>query len=233
MEILNTNQVEHTYLKVCVYGRAGAGKTHLIQTASRPFGISAEGGFLSLQGTSIDYTEVRKVEDLREVWKFFASGQAKDRYDWVCVDSLSEIAEIIFQEKIDANPTNTLKAYNETNKSVKTIIRMFRDLPFNIYMTAKAKHLNDENGVMLWQPSMPSKGLSLEVSHYFDILCPLLTAKDEEGNIRRALQCKADGIWDAKDRSSQLNAYEPPDLSALHSKAVAGLMNQNGHNGQN
>ena len=70
MEILNTNQVEHTYLKVCVYGRAGAGKTHLIQTASRPFGISAEGGFLSLQGTSIDYTEVRKVEDLREVWKY-------------------------------------------------------------------------------------------------------------------------------------------------------------------
>jgi hypothetical protein len=42
--------------------------------------------------------------------------------------------------------------------------------------------------------------------------------KDEEGISQRALMCDSDGLWQAKDRSGKLDAWEAPDLGIILKK---------------
>jgi hypothetical protein len=46
----------------------------------------------------------------------------------------------------------------------------------------------------------------------------LRVEKDAEGVAQRALMCDSDGIWQAKDRSGKLGAWEAPDLGAIIAK---------------
>ena len=81
-------------LKLLVHGPAGAGKTTLCATTGEPTVIiSAEAGLLSLRGHDIPVIEVGSIEDVHEAYRFVAeSADARD-FRWVCLDSISEIAE--------------------------------------------------------------------------------------------------------------------------------------------
>jgi hypothetical protein len=46
----------------------------------------------------------------------------------------------------------------------------------------------------------------------------LRVERDAEGNVQRALMCDSDGLWQAKDRSGKLAAWEAPDLGAIIEK---------------
>jgi len=81
--------------KLLVYGQAGAGKTYATQTMpGKVLVISAEAGLLSIKDApNVSAIEVSNYDDLREVYAALKSGELV--FDSVCLDSVSEISEIL------------------------------------------------------------------------------------------------------------------------------------------
>lgn len=209
-------------LKVCVYGASGAGKTRLCVTTGEPTVIiSAEAGLLSLRDTDIPVIEVATIGDVHDAYRFIAeSDDAKD-FRWVCLDSVSEIAEVVLsaEKKATKDPR---QAYGALQEQMTDLLRAFRDLPGrNVYMSAKLDRQKDElTGAMLYQPSMPGQRLGQALPYLFDELFVLRVEKDQEGNPSRWLQTGGDLQYVAKDRSGALEQFEHPDLAALASKIL-------------
>lgn len=210
-------------LKIGVAGLAGSGKTMLCATTGAPTVIiSAEAGLLSLRGHDIPVIEVGSIADVHEAYQFIAeSAEAKD-FEWVCLDSISEIAEQVLAHEKKVNKDGRA-AYGELAVQMTELIRAFRDLPGrNVYMSAKMERIKDEiTGGMLYGPAMPGAKLGQQLPYYFDEFFVLRVEKDENGNPTRALQTGPDYQYTAKDRSGALDLFEAPHLGDIAKKILA------------
>lgn len=224
MEITNTKDIAAAHIKVLVHGGAGAGKTRLCSTTGgRPIILSAESGLLSLAGEDIDVIEIKNMQDLYDAYAFL---QDDVEYDWVCLDSISEIAEVVLEaEKRKTNDPR--KAYGELQTIMMSLMRSFRDLPKNIYLSAKQEKTKDEiTGGLVYAPSAPGQKIGQAMPYLFDIVMALHSWKDENGEIQRALQTHKDAQYEAKDRSGKLDVVEPPSLEHIYKKIIGTAVNQ-------
>lgn len=207
-------------LKVCVYGQSGSGKTRLCGTTGEPTVIiSAEAGLLSLRELDLPVIEVQTIADVHDAYRFVTeSAEARD-FRWVCLDSVSEIAEVVLANE-KAATKDPRKAYGELADRMMELLRAFRDLPGrNVYMSAKQDRQKDElNGAMLYAPSMPGQRLGQQLPYLFDEVFALRVEKDADGNPTRWLQTTGDLQYVAKDRSGALDMYELADLGAVAAK---------------
>ncbi len=215
LKIITTKQaVSQNGIKVLVHGPAGAGKTRLCATTgdlAATLIISAESGLLSLREHTIDVAEVSSLDDVREAYRMLAAGSHK--YRWVCLDSISEIAEVVLthEKKQTKDPR---QAYGALQEAMFQLLKSFRDLPMSVYMSCKQQR--DEDGRYL--PSLPGSKLAQGIGYLFDEVFALQTQRDDQGVVRRALLCRDDPRYEVKDRSGALNALEPADLSAIAAK---------------
>ncbi len=210
-------------LKILCHGPAGSGKTTLCgTTGASPVIISAEAGLLSLRDQSIPVIEVNSVGDVSEAYKFITESAEAKAFDWVCIDSLSEIGEVCLAAEKLANK-DARAAYGELQTQMAGLIRAFRDIPHrNVFMTAKQERKEDQvSGAQLYFPSLPGAKLGQGVSYFFDEVFALRVEKDAEGNVVRMLQTGRDFSYEAKDRSGKLAMYEPCDLAAIAAKIHA------------
>lgn len=217
IKLQSTAYVAANGVKVLVYGHAGAGKTSLIRTLPNPVILSAEGGLLSIADSDLPFIEIKTIEDLREAYKWATSAEA-NQFQSVALDSISEIAEVVLnaEKKLTKDPR---QAYGALQEQMTDIIRAFRDLPGkHVYFSAKVEKAQDEQGRMLYSPSMPGAKLGQQLPYFFDEVLALRVEKDAEGVPMRALMCQSDGLWQAKDRSGKLAAWEAPDLGAIITK---------------
>ena len=219
IKLSNTRNALNNGVKCLVYGDAGVGKTMLCATAPRPLIISAEGGMLSLANHSITTIELSTRDDLIEAYDWLTHSANARHYDTICLDSLSEIAEVLLADEklLTKDPR---QAYGVMNDEMATSIRAFRDLKEkNVYFTCKLKRIVDESsGAVSFIPSVPGQGLLQSLPYFFDEVFALRVEKDGEGNVQRALMCDSDGAWLAKDRSGKLDMWEAPDLGAIINK---------------
>jgi len=215
MNITSTHDVSSHHVKILVHGPPGSGKTRLVATLpGKALILSAEAGLLSLADEKIDTAEIKTIEDLREAYAFLKRGDHD--YQWVCIDSISEIAEIVLHHEMDQT-TNGMRAYGEMAKIVFSVLRNFRGLPMGVYMTAKQEKTATDGG-LLFSPMLPGKQLSNGIGHIFDEIFAMRVAKNEDGTIRTALLTQNDGQYEAKDRSGKLETYEQPNLAAIVAK---------------
>jgi len=208
-------------VKVLVYGQAGAGKTVLASTAPAPFLISAEGGELSLRNVQIPMVKVTTVDDLRDVYDWCARSNDAKQFQTICIDSLSEIAEVVLNNA-KRQVKDPRQAYGELIEKMETTIRLFRDLPGkNVYMSAKMEPTKDElTGVVKYGPAMPGSKLGAKLPYFFDEVFRLGINKTPQGESYRFLQTQPDLQYEAKDRSGVLAPVEPPHLTQLFSKIL-------------
>jgi len=218
----NTRSYASRGLNLLVYGGPGAGKTTAIKTAPDPIVLSAEGGLLSISDADIPYIEVTDLSVLSEAYKWLVSSDEAKPFQTVCLDSISEIAEVILaKEKKDSKDPR--QAYGAMQDQMADLIRAFRDLPGkNVYVSAKMEKSPDENGRLLYQPMMPGTKLGQALPYFFDEVLALRVEPDGEGNPQRALLCDPDGSWTAKDRSGRLDRWEKPDLTHVINKIGGG-----------
>ena len=210
-------------IKLLVYGPAGSGKTYMCSTCpdhSRTLIVSAESGLLSLQrvGPEIPVAVVSGYSDVLAVLKELMT--KPDRFDWVCLDSISEIAETcLIQEKARGN---TLKAYGEMADTMLRILRDFRNLPCNVVMTAKQKRLVDEaTGVVSFVPMLPGNKLPDNIAYIFDEVFALTVEENRDtGLMERKFQTQISPSYQAKDRSGALDFHEPPNLAHVADKIM-------------
>ena len=217
--LTNTNKgIKH--VNILAYGEAGIGKTVMCATAPDPLIISAEGGLLSIAGSGIDVFKIRDRADCNEVYEWLAgSSEARKKYQTICIDSLSEIAEVLLASELKKTP-DPRKAYGVMGSEMPILIRGFRDLDFHTYFTAKSKKVVDEStGVITYMPSVPGQSLLTGLPYFFDevFLMDWIKFEDDE---YRVLVTKSDRTHIAKDRSGKLDEYEKPDLTYIFDKIL-------------
>lgn len=215
MEIKNTSNVTAQYLKVLVHGPAGAGKTRLCSTTGgKPLILSAESGLLSLKKYNLDYLEITCMQDMYDAFGI----AAKSDHDWICLDSVSEIAEVVLSTE-KAKTKDPRKAYGEMQEQMMQFLRGFRDLKKNIYMSAKQERVKDEiTGGFYFGPSAPGQKVGPAMPYLFDEVFAAHVWKDNEGKEHYGLQTRRDAQYEAKDRSGELDFVEPSDLGHIYRK---------------
>lgn len=225
-------------LKLTVYGNAGSGKTSLCATTGAPTVIlSAEAGLLSLRHVDIPVIECKSIEDVSEAYQFLSQSAEGQQFEWVCLDSISEIAEVVLaaEKKATRDPR---QAYGALQERMYELIRAFRDLPErNVYFSAKmaaekvdivetrttgAITTNAVVGTrMSYGPSLPGTKLGQALPYFTDLIFAMRVEPDADGKPSRWLQTQPDDNYVAKDRSGCLDAYEHPDLAAIAAKVRA------------
>ena len=217
-KIKSTKDISAGSVKMLVHGPAGSGKTRLCATTGgKPLIISAEAGLLSLNGHDLDVWEIKSINDLREAYAFLLKDT---KYDWVCIDSISEIAEVCLAEEKRDNK-DPRKAYMTMGDTITEMIRAFRDLPKNIYMSSKQDRVKDDTtGAVFFGPSAPGQKIAASLPYFFDLVMCLHTWKDADGVVKTALQTQRDTQYEAKDRSGKLAQLEKTDLAHIKSKVL-------------
>jgi phage nucleotide-binding protein len=213
----STKDLSADGVKILVYGHAGAGKTSLVKTLPNPVVISAEGGLLSIADADIPYIEVKNINDVYQAFEYL-HGPDGDQFDSIALDSISEIAEVVLNaaKKESKDPR---QAYGALMETMQDLIRAFRDIKGkNVYFSCKCEKQADEQGRLLYSPSMPGAKLGQSLPYFFDEVLALRVERDSEGNTQRALMCESDGLWQGKDRSGKLDAWESPDLGEVINK---------------
>ena len=215
--------------KILVYGMAGAGKTFLARTApGKVLVISAEAGLLSFRDAqNVEAIEVKSAAEVVEVYEALRSG--KLQYDTVCLDSISEISELLLQAE-KARHKDARKAYGEVQESVTNVMRAFRDLQMHVMFICKEDKVNND-GTFEQAPKMVGTKLGQSITYFFDEVLALRVIEDtdEEGNPVQArwLQTRIGQGYVAKDRSGKLEAFEEPNLTKLIEKlGFATVQNQ-------
>lgn len=223
IKLTSTREAARTNgVKVLVYGGAGAGKTTLCKTLpGKPIIISAEGGLLSLHDTDIPVIEVASLEDVHEAYQYLSADPEGQTFDWVALDSISEIAEVVLNHEKKATK-DPRQAYGALAENMLELLRAFRDLPGrNVYMSCKMDKVKDEQtGAMLYGPLLPGAKLAAQIPYLFDFVLCLRVEKDEAGIVHRYLQTGADFNYVAKDRSGALDQFEPANIAAITNKVI-------------
>lgn len=217
VKLSSTKDAASNGIKLLVHAPAGAGKTKLCATTGAPtIIISAEAGLLSLREFDIPTLEVATLDDVHEAYAYVL---AHPEFEWVCLDSISEIAEVVLNNEKKA-AKDPRQAYGALAEKMTDLVRAFRDLPGrNVYMSCKQDRVKDERtGMVLYSPSMPGNTLKQGISYFFDEVMALRVEADQEGNPYRCLQTVRDLQYEAKDRSGALDAYESPNLAAIAAK---------------
>jgi len=218
INLKSTSGIHLNGVKVLVYGQSGSGKTSLIKTLPAPLVLSAEGGLLSIADADVPFIEVSSMDTLKEAYQWVLNADEAKHFQSIALDSISEIAEVVlnFEKKNTKDPR---AAYGAMQEQMGDIIRGFRDLPGkNVYFSAKLEKTQDEMGRVLYAPSMPGNKVGQSLPYFFDEVLALRVERDADGNSQRALMCESDGLWQAKDRSGKLAAWEAPDLGEIIKK---------------
>lgn len=215
IQLMTTKGYASDSVKILVHGQSGAGKTTLIGSLPDPVVISAEGGLLALADLEIPYLNVTSMTELNEAYEWLLNSKEADQFQSVAIDSISEIAEVVLntEKKLTKDPR---QAYGALQEQMTDLIRSFRDLPRkHVYMSAKTEKATDENGRILYSPSMPGNKLGQMLPYFFDEVLALRVERDSDGNNHRGLMCDSDGLWTAKDRSGKLSPWEDADLGLI------------------
>lgn len=216
MHIENTKDITVSKLKVLVHGPSGSGKTRLCGTTNgKNLILSAEEGLLSLRGRDIDFVRVATLDDLRGAYSFLLTDAT---YPWVSLDSISEIAEKVLTREKSINKDGRM-AYGEMAEKTIAIVKDFRDLNKNVYISAKQGGVKDDiSGGLYFGAVTPGRMVGPSLPYLFDEVFALHAWKDQEGNLQRALQTGRDTQYDAKDRSGALQFIEQADLGFICNK---------------
>lgn len=224
-----SDAVEDNGIKILVHAPAGSGKTVLSATTGVPtLIVSAESGLLSIKNAPkyIETTIVKTIDELENVYDYLVNEGGCEKYEWVNIDSISEIAEVLLSDEKEGSK-DARQAYGNLQDRMMKLLRAFRDLPCNVLMTCKQKRQEDaDSGIVSFVPMLPGSALTQNISYLFDEVFALqvIRKQDDAGNYydERLLQTARDRKFEAKDRSGELDFFEEPNLKRLAAKIRGG-----------
>lgn len=220
IKIQNAKDIKFNGVKCVVYGGPGVGKTRLCATAPKPILISAEEGLLSISDVDCDFIEIKCLKDLDSAYRQLKND---DTYETICLDSLSEIAEVLVVELLPQHKDGR-QAYAALAQAMIPMLKRFRDIKGkNVVFTCKEDSVFDEDGAFLnWDLLLPGKQLNKQTPYIVDELFHMQI--DRKGV--PFLNTKPNRKSFSKDRSGALNPKgefaksdaDVPNLTELFAK---------------
>ena len=207
-------------IKMLGYGPTGAGKTYAISTCPKPLiiNVSSENGLLTLRNRQIPFITISGIGELNEVMAYLQREDNWDKFETLCIDSLSEVAEVCLAEQKDLTKDGR-KAYVQMADEMMERLRNLISIPGkNLYCICKQKKIQDDEGRIIFSPDVPGSAFAQKIPYYFDEVFAFRILKDQDGNMVRKIQTFADERYDAKDRSGNLDKFEDPDITKMIGK---------------
>lgn len=151
------------YIKALVYADSGAGKTYLLGTAPKPVHILSEWAVAlpTLQRVAKDYGAnpdllfVETWDDLMGAYEYVRANLSK--YESVCLDGLTDVNNMVMSDilaeafvrsshRAVAHDRDALEQsdWNKVINRMTYVIKLFRDLPIDVYMTALEQDVKQE-----------------------------------------------------------------------------------------
>jgi AAA domain len=140
----------NSYKKWLIFGDTGAGKTTLGGTSPRNLFLTFEPEgteSAKVAGSSAEQLTIDTRKEFLEVYDYFDLGSGCDDYDWVTVDSTSEMEECFWRDHLRAQherkPSTrslykqALDDYPQVWNQVKAAIDQWNRLPINVLYTAQ------------------------------------------------------------------------------------------------
>jgi len=205
-------------VKALVYGPPGSGKTPICATAPAPILCASEPGLLSLRSSNIPVWEAYTPQEIDEFYRWLFSSVEANQYLTVCVDSLSQQAELILTQELGRNRDGR-KAYGEMSRRMMEHIN-------SLYFT-KGKHTylickqgQTDTTPVEKTPYFPGKDLSVKIPHLYDEILHLDNHNVPGQGVVQAFRTKSTFDARARDRSLKLAEFEPPNLTNLFNKIL-------------
>lgn len=212
--------VQRFGVKAVCFGGPGSGKTPLLTTAPRPVLCAVEPGLLSMRGSNIPTWEAYSRPKIEEFFAWFFTSKEAAQYDTLGIDSISQLAEIILTDELRPSKNKDGRAaYGKLSVAVMDLMNALYYLPNkHIFLIAKQ---GTEDGTGKKKPYFPGQDLNVKIPHMFDEVLHL-GLHQVPGVIQpvRSIQTKENFEIFARDRSGNLDEFEPPDLSVLFTKAM-------------
>lgn len=244
MIISSTNSVENKNSKFIVYAPSGHGKTWQVQTLDKPIILSYESGLDSVGDKDIAFVDMTKsdkgellsvearIKKIGEVFKELQKEEYKVKFKTIFIDSLTEIAELIYQSaKLDAekiasetgkNPDG-FKIWDTYISEIKKLVKAFRDIPHYdvVFVCLDHEYENTDTGEREFTLALPGNRAKKEIPGLIDNVFYLEKRVDKDGKeARRILTNRTAKIF-AKNRvpaTIKLELYEEANLGKLIKK---------------
>lgn len=205
--------------KSVIYGAAGAGKTPILNTAPRPMLIITEPGMLSMRQSTIPTIPAFTADEIEDRFKWLFTSTETKNFDTVGVDSISQMAEIYLKGFLQKFKDGR-KAYGEMSRAVMDKLEGIYFLQQkHTYLIAKEQKL-DDNGMLVKRPYMPGQDLPVKIPHLFDAILHLATVPIPGVGQQKAFRCISSIDVMARDRSGNMNEFEPPNFNEIVKKAM-------------
>ena len=212
--------------KCIVYGPTGVGKTPILNTAPRPLLLSIEPGLLSMKGSKIPTYEAHNVQRIDEFFKWFFGSSETKNFDTLGVDSGSYMADVYLQASLSGksnsgNKKHGMAAYGEMATETMGHLRtLFYTRYKHVYLICK-EEIADVEYQSVRRPYFPGKVLNIDVPFLYDFILRLAKTNvpGQVGEVL-AFQCTGSMNITARNRTGNLNDFEPPHFGQLVDKAM-------------
>lgn len=205
--------------KCLIYGPAGSAKTPIFNTAPRPLLLATEPGLLSMKGSTIPTYEAYTPQRVDDFFKWFFNSTETKNFDTLGIDSGSQMADIYL---IAAQKTNKhgLKAYGEmADNTMEHLRTLYYTRYKHTYVICK-EEIKDLDGQSMRRPYFPGQVLPIQVPHLYDFIIRLAkTNVPQRGEVLAFQNVGSYNIL-ARNRTGNLDMYEPPNFTALVDKAM-------------
>ena len=202
--------------KALVYGPPGIGKTPIINTAPRPVMCVSEPGMLSMRTSTVPAFPAFTGKAIAEFFDWVLKSNEAKNFDTICIDSVSQMAEIILSEELTKNKDGR-RAYGEMSRHMMNYLSgLYYAQNKHTYLICKQ---SNDNGV--FRPFFPGQDLNVKVPHLFDVILHLAIHNIPGFGQQKAFRTCASFDSVARDRSGKLTEFEQCDLAALFKKVMS------------
>jgi len=229
-----------------IIGQAGIGKTALLRTImgqdydsatgtwvqrENPIGrvcvLSAESGLLCVQDLvrsgHVEGFNISTLQEFKEALQYLSQPEARTRYEWIFIDSLTEIASRCVEAMKIKYPDagKSFQLWGEYTDTMTMLIKAFRDAQaFNVIFSCLDTKEKDDLNRFFTSPDLQGAQLKQRLPSYFDEVLFYALFNDPDGRPFRAFVCQPTDKYPAKDRSGRLAQFEPPCLRHLYRKIL-------------
>ncbi len=214
-------------VKAIIFGPAGTGKTPILNTATRPVLLATEAGLLSMRGSKIPTYEAYTSQRIDEFFKWFFNSTETKSFDTLGIDSGSQMADVYLNAALSGtskqgNKKHGMAAYGEMATNTMEHLRtLFYTRYKHVYLICK-EEIADVEFQSLRRPYFPGKVLNVDVPYLYDFIIRL-AKQNVPGQVGEVLafQCVGNMNVLARNRTGNLNEFEPPNFGALVQKAMS------------